>query len=315
MEIRLGSRTPEAQRVHPGAAPTDDGGVIGDRPYPFGPVPEMLDLAFLVGGRRDAAAKADQILHLGALELPGVAEIQPGLGLLVLPAIDDGLAEQAVVITDAVTMGDHAEGRHALHEAGREPAEAAIAERRVRLQQADAFDIHVEPGERFTRHVEQTEVAQAVDQQAADEKLQREVIHPLLPAGVSLARAIHPAVDGAVASSQGYRMEPVVIGGVLRILANRVGELAQHSLTESGNFFGGGNGCFLRHGQTSVSEDTQEGLAAAMPVHLHSTFQKKRCRFPLHLRYRPSGRRRRKTLAIAARLVMIRAPERTEDCP
>src|SRR3546814_6089629 len=110
MEIRLGSRTPEAERVPPGAAPTDDGGVIGDRPYLFGPVPEVLDLAFLVGGRRDAAAEADQILHLGALELPGVAEIQPGLGLFMPPAIDDGLAEQTVVIADAVAVGDHAEG-------------------------------------------------------------------------------------------------------------------------------------------------------------------------------------------------------------
>ncbi len=171
VEVRFRPRAPQAQRVHPGTTPADDGRVIGDRAHAFGPVPEMLNLTLLVGGRRDTAAEADQVLDLGALELPGVAEIQPGLGLFVLPAIDDRLAEQAMVITDAVAMGHHAKGGHAFHEAGREPPEAAIAERRVRLQQADAIDVYVQSGQRLARHLEQAQVAQAVHQQTADQEL------------------------------------------------------------------------------------------------------------------------------------------------
>ena len=63
-------------------------------------------------------AEAYAIRHLRPLELPGVAEIQPGLGLLGLPAVDDCLAEQAMLVADAVTMGGQAQSRHALHETG-----------------------------------------------------------------------------------------------------------------------------------------------------------------------------------------------------
>ena len=41
--------------------------------------------------------------------------------------------------------------RHALHEAGGEPAEAAIAERRVRLESAQRVEIDAELGERLAQ--------------------------------------------------------------------------------------------------------------------------------------------------------------------
>src|SRR5271170_3841798 len=90
----------------------------------------------------DAAPEMNVIYHLRPLEFPGVAEAQPLVRVFLLPAIVDDLAEQAKIITYAVTDRRDAERRHAFHEAGREPPEAAIAERRVRfafaqLRQAD----------------------------------------------------------------------------------------------------------------------------------------------------------------------------------
>ena len=79
------------------------------------------------------AAEVDVVDHLGPLELPRVAERQPVLRIFLLPAVLDDLAEQAVVVADAVAVGGDAERRHAFHEAGGEPAEAAVAERRVGL--------------------------------------------------------------------------------------------------------------------------------------------------------------------------------------
>src|SRR6266567_7691025 len=69
-------------------------------------------------------------------EFPGVAEGQPVLGIFVLPAVLDDLAKQAVVITDAVAAGRNSKTCQALHEAGSEPSEAAIAEGGIGLGRA-----------------------------------------------------------------------------------------------------------------------------------------------------------------------------------
>src|SRR5690606_57786 len=115
-----------------------------------------------------------------------------------LPAIYDGLAEQAVFVTNTVAMTGDAEGRHAFQEARRQTPQAAIAERRVGLQQADALKVDAEFGERLAGHVEQTEVAQAVKEQPADEKFQGEVVNALLTFAVALPRVVHPVLDPVI---------------------------------------------------------------------------------------------------------------------
>src|ERR1700722_5640707 len=81
----------------------------------------------------DTAAEMDMIDHLRPLEFPGVAETQPLVRIFLLPAIVDDLAEQTEIVADAVSDRGDAERRHTFHEARGKPAEAAIAERRVRL--------------------------------------------------------------------------------------------------------------------------------------------------------------------------------------
>ena len=81
----------------------------------------------------DMAAEMNVIDHLRPLEFPGVAEAQPFVRIFLLPALRDDLAEQAEIVADAVADGGNGQRRHALHEARREPPEAAIAERRIRL--------------------------------------------------------------------------------------------------------------------------------------------------------------------------------------
>ncbi|MCY1417622.1 hypothetical protein D9M71_331620 [compost metagenome] len=126
-------RPPQAQGVDAGTPPADHRRVIGDRPYGLGRRPHLALLAIGVMHGFHAAAETDRVDHLGPLELPGVAEIQPVLGLLLLPAIDHRLAKQAMFITDAITVGGNTQGRHAFHEASRQPPQATVAQRRVRL--------------------------------------------------------------------------------------------------------------------------------------------------------------------------------------
>jgi hypothetical protein len=52
-------------------------------------------------------------------------------------------------------MTGNAQGRHAFHEARRQTTEAAVAERRIGLQQANAFKVDAQFGQRFTGDVQQ----------------------------------------------------------------------------------------------------------------------------------------------------------------
>jgi hypothetical protein len=157
------------------------------------------------------------------------------LGLLLLPAIDDGLTEQAVFVTNAVTVAGDAEGRHAFHEACRQTTEAAVAQCRIGLQQADALQIDTEFGQCFTGDIEQAEVAQAVVEQTADEEFQREVIHPFLAFAVDLPGVVHPVLDHVVARRQSDGFEPVMVEGVIGVFAHRIGEFGQDGVAECGH--------------------------------------------------------------------------------
>ncbi|MNN32129.1 hypothetical protein D3C81_1458410 [compost metagenome] len=198
----------------------------------------------------DAATETDRIDHLGPLELPGVAEIQPVLGLLLLPAIDHRLAEQAVLVANAVTVGGDPQRRHAFHETGGQPPETTVAQGRIGLQQANALEVDIQTTEGLAGDVQQAQIAQAVVQQAADEKFQRQVIHPLLALAINLPGVVHPVVDHMITCRQGDGFEPVVVEGMVGVLAYRVGKLGQYSGTE-GCHLSVTSKRFLRHGKSS----------------------------------------------------------------
>ena len=168
------------------AAPADDRGVVGDRQHPLGRMPDVMLAAVVAELALDRAAEADLVGDLGALELPGIAERQPVLRLLDLPAVVEQLPEQAVLIADAVAEAGDPDRRHALHEAGGEPAEAAVAERGVGLDLAHPVEIDVEPGERRPAGLVELQIAEILAQQAADQELEREVVDPLLAARVDV---------------------------------------------------------------------------------------------------------------------------------
>ncbi|MNO95887.1 hypothetical protein D3C76_875410 [compost metagenome] len=234
LQVQLFQRpcAPQAQGIDAGTAPADYWRVISHRPHRLAGPPDLARLALGVDHGLDTTAEADRVDHLGTLELPRVAEVQPVLGLLLLPAVDHRLPEQAVLVADAVTVGGNAQGRHALHEARRQTAQATIAERCIRFQQADSLEIDVQPFQGLARNIQQAQVAQAVIQQPTNEKFQGKVIDPLLTAPVDLTGVIHPVIDHVIARGEGDGFEPVMVEGMLRVLADRVGQLVQHSSAE-----------------------------------------------------------------------------------
>ncbi|MEI9904096.1 MAG: hypothetical protein WDN06_09015 [Asticcacaulis sp.] len=109
---------------------------------------------------------------------------QPGFRQFDLPAVVDALAEHAVDIADAVAVGRQVQRGQAFHEARRQPAKAAIAERRVGFQFADDVEIDLQQFERLRNLVHDAEVRQRVAQQPADQEFQRQVIDTLGAGGM-----------------------------------------------------------------------------------------------------------------------------------
>src|SRR4030095_649953 len=101
-----------------------------------------------------------------------------------LRAVADHLAEQAVIVADAVAAGRNAEARPALHQAGREAAETAIAERGIWFGAAHAVEIDAEIAEGGLDRFGHAEVFHDIGEQPADQEFQGEVVDALPALGV-----------------------------------------------------------------------------------------------------------------------------------
>src|SRR5262249_43060851 len=151
-----------AQRIYVPAAPSHDRNIIGDSLEGFGRMPHRAFDACGRHRRLNATTEVDIVDHFWPRELPWIAEGQPFLRVLLLPAIPDDLAEQSVVVTDPVTVSRNSEARHALEETGGEPPEAAMAKRRVRLNGSQPIQIDTQIPERIAKDLGATKVAEAI---------------------------------------------------------------------------------------------------------------------------------------------------------
>ncbi len=145
------ARRPQPQRIDVLAAPADDRGVEGNRFHRFRRMPDR-EVAALAFDMFDAAAEMHVIDHFRPLEFPRVAKAQPFVRIFLLPALRDDLAEQAEIVADAVADRGDRQRRHALHEARRQPSEAAITERGIRLAFAQILKPDAEVAKRRLKH-------------------------------------------------------------------------------------------------------------------------------------------------------------------
>jgi hypothetical protein len=150
-------------------------------------MPDVMRTAVRRRPGLDNAAEADLMAGIRPCDLPRIAEGQPVLGILLLPAILNDLTEHAVIVADAIAMCGDGQRRHALHEAGGQAPEAAIAQRRVMLDVAQPVVVNTEFGKCRAHAFDQAEIVERVVQQPADQKLQRQVIDPLALGNVVVA--------------------------------------------------------------------------------------------------------------------------------
>ena len=227
-------RRPQAQRIDVPAAPADDRRVVGDRFDRLGGMPDVVGALVVALDHFDPTAEADGVVVFGADEFPRIAVDEPVLGGFLLPAAADDLPEQAVVVADAIAMRGDGERRHAVHEAGGETPEAAVAERGVGLDPAQIGEVDAEFIERFGHRRCDAEIGHRVEQQAPDQEFEREIIDPLAPVGVNGVQRFKPASHRDVAGCERDGEKPVARARDFRRLADGIGQFRQHRGLEFG---------------------------------------------------------------------------------
>ena len=162
----------------------------------------------------------------GARISQGLPMAQPVVGLLDLLAGDDALAEHAVLVADAVAEHRQLQRRAGIEEAGREAAEAAVAEAGVGLLGDHVLHLRAEAAQGAAELVLDAEVERGVAQGAAHEELHRQVVAALAVAGVVGGVGGLPALHQAVAQRQGGGHVAVAVRHRVAVAAEGVGEVA-----------------------------------------------------------------------------------------
>ena len=178
------------------------------------------------------STEANRVGHFRTLKFPGEARREPLLRQLNLPPIAQLLAEDSVVVANAVAIRRDLQRRHALHEAGGESAEAAIAESGIGLEGAQLVEINAELTERDTRGLGESEVAKRIHQLPSNEELEREVVDALRAVRVGTSRRLHPVTRHVVTGRECGGDVPVAFPSVRGILADGIQEFADDAGAE-----------------------------------------------------------------------------------
>ena len=133
------------------------------------------------------------------LQRPGIAEAEPFVGGLNLPAVANLLIEDAVLIADAVADGGNVEGGEGIHEAGGKTAEAAIAEAGFGFLLDERFEIEAELAHGLFGFFVDAEVDEVVGQMRTGEELGREIADDADILRAIVEDGLDPALDEAVA--------------------------------------------------------------------------------------------------------------------
>ena len=142
----------------------------------------------------EGAVEFDFDRLVGTSNLPGILPTQPVVRLFMLPAVLDGLLEDAVFVTQPIAHRRQLHGRHRVEKASREAPEPAVSEAGIGFffDEAEPIDVLL-LGNSLHEAIEQ-KVCDIVGQRAPDQKFHRQVVDPLRVLAVVGAFRPHPAL-------------------------------------------------------------------------------------------------------------------------
>lgn len=146
----------------------------------------------------------------GSGDLPRIAQEQPLVSNFHLPAVLDGLVEDAELVADAVTDGRHFQRGERVQVARREPAQTAVAEPRIFLLFHQVVEVDAEFLHRLAGILREAQVEELIGQMRPGQELRGKVGHH---ARVLLGVGLHgpyPLLEYAVPNGQSQRGVGVV---------------------------------------------------------------------------------------------------------
>ena len=171
VELLVGRGAPQPQEARGLGAVARDRDVVRDALDRVRREPADAEPPVRPGRVLGEPAEPDRVLDLEPPDLPRVAVAQPAVGALDLPAVADLLVERAELVAQAVADRRDVERRERLHEARREPAEAAVAEPRLLLVLDELVERYPELRERGARRGLQVERQEVGAELGADQEL------------------------------------------------------------------------------------------------------------------------------------------------
>ena len=169
----------------------------------------------------DSAVNRDHAGLLGPRHQPGRGLTPPAVGTLDLVAVADFLAKQTELVIDAVGVAGHIESGERVEKAGREPAEAAVAQRRVGFFVEKDLQVDSIFGQEIAADVDDSEIEKVVLQRAADQELERQIIQPLAVGAFKAGPGREHLFDQHVAHGERGGHIPIVLGQLAPPLGQR----------------------------------------------------------------------------------------------
>ncbi len=160
--------------------------------------PAHAVVALAVGVVLGAAAEPDLEGDLGMGDFPRVAEVQPVVQHLDLPAVLDGLIEDAELVANAVAGGRDLQGGQRIEVAGGQAAEAAVAEAGLLFLFQKLVERQAERLHGLLGRLPDAEADQVVAKLRPDEELGREIGHGAAGLRKIGVRSVNPAVQHAI---------------------------------------------------------------------------------------------------------------------
>ena len=205
--------------------------------------PLGVGLSIVIELLNHAAIDMDGLAVAWAHRLPGVPIPGPSVRLLHLLPINEGLAEEAEFIVDAVTNGREVQGAEGIEETSGKATQPTISETHIRLFVEDFCEVLAQFTQRRFGSVVEACVAEIIFQQTAHQILQGKVMqaaHPIAPvkgAGVG-AMVEHPVTHG-----QACGHPPIAGRGGFNICTKGEAEvIGDGGLESCGVIFQGGTG-------------------------------------------------------------------------
>lgn len=227
---RLGA--PQAQEIGVADAIAQNRRVVGDAAEDLVRHPIHAEPSPIVGHVLGAPAELHVEPHFAAPDLPRIAVAQPRVGHLHLPAVPDGLIEDAEFIADAVADGRDLQGGQRIHETGGQPPESAVAETGFLLLGQQLLQVEPEFLGRPLRFLPDAHVDQVVAEMGTQQEFGGQVAHRA-GAHASIGRpGPRPMVQQPVANAVGQGAILVVEGQGVQKMAQDVVQIVPEGLLQ-----------------------------------------------------------------------------------